>query len=77
VLFVDAALFERASYVGPYFDGSGGYQQTSDLVWEGTPGLSRSHYYKNRALVQNRLAATVGEFITHGTPWAIFVAQPD
>ena len=77
VLFVDAVLFERASYVGPYFDGAGGYQQTSDLVWEGTPGLSRSHYYKNRALVQNRLAATVGEFITHGTPWAIFVAQPD
>lgn len=77
VLFVDAVLFERTSYVGPYFDGSGGYQQVSDLVWEGTPGLSRSHYYKNRALVQNRLAATVGEFLTHGTPWAIFVAQPD
>ena len=77
VLFVDAVLFERASYVAPYFDGAGGYLQIGDLVWEGTPGLSRSHYYKNRELVQNRLAATVGGYITHGTPWAIFVAQPD
>lgn len=77
VLFIDAVLFERSAYIASYFDGTGGYLQTSDLVWEGASGLSKSHYYKNRALVQNRLSATVGEYITHGTPWAIFVAQPE
>lgn len=74
---LDGVLFERSSYVAPYFDGSYGYNQLSDLVWEGTPGYSRSHYYKNRLLVQDRLAETVGSYILHGVPWAIFVAQPD
>lgn len=74
---MDGVLLERSSYVAPYFDGSYGYNQLSDLVWEGTPGLSRSHYYKNRLVIQDRLAETVGNYIIHGIPWAVFVAQPD
>jgi len=75
--FIDAVLFERASYLYPYFDGSIGYQQTGDLIWEGTAGSSRSHYYKNRINVQVRLADTVGDYLPYSIPWAIFLAQPD
>lgn len=78
VMYLDAVMFEKASFVVDYFDGSTGYQQTGDLIWEnGDPVSGRSHYYKNREVVTKRLFSVLPEYLPTGSPWAVFVAQPD
>lgn len=77
-VYLDNILFEKASYVSPYFDGSFGYAQETDVVWENnTNNTSRGHYYKNREVVTKRLIAVLGDYIPSGTAWAVFIAQPD
>lgn len=78
-LYADAILFEKASFVVPYFDGGGaGYEQLGDVIWEGgDPTNGRSHYYKNRAVVTKRLFEVLPDYIPTGSPWAVLVAQPD
>lgn len=76
VHYVDAVLLEQTSTVNPYFDGTYGYYQTSDILWEnGSSSTGRSFYYKNRAIITKRLTATVPDYIPYGAPWALFVAQ--
>jgi hypothetical protein len=71
---VDAALFESASYAQAYFDGSTGYYQTDDLLWENGDDVNgRSLYYKNRVVVTKRLSAVIGDYVPYGAQWALFV----
>ena len=75
-IYSDAALLEQSSTVNPYFDGSKGYYQTGDLLWEnGTPNAGRSFYYKNYQTVTKRLITVLPDYLPFGAPWALFVAQ--
>jgi hypothetical protein len=78
IILVDSALFENTSAVSPYFDGSGGPGEASDLFWEGgVVNGSRSHLYKNRFAVQTRLSgAALSSQVNLGTTVAVYVAQP-
>lgn len=75
-LLVDSFLFERAASAADYFDGNFGYADLGDIVWEGTANQSRSHYYRNRHATQTRLLATLPNYLTLGTNFAIYYAQP-
>ena len=75
-LRLDTTMFEQSSVAKPYFDGSTGFTTTSDLMWEGTTHGSRSHYYKNRVATQVRLDDQLPDYLIHGTPFTLFLAQP-
>jgi Carbohydrate binding domain len=76
VHYVDAVLLEQAAAANPYFDGTYGYYQSDDLLWEnGTPNAGRSFYYKNRQTVTKRLTSVMPDYLPFGAPWALFVAQ--
>lgn len=72
---VDAALFEKSAFLNSYFDGSNGVAALTDLFWEGTANLSRSHYYKNRFSVQSRLISTIPNWINLGSTFELWFAQ--
>ena len=77
VLSLDAALFENIGFVLPYFDGTHGPAEDTDLVWEGATYGSRSHLYKNRFVIQSRIASgLLDEYVPLGTSFAVFFAQP-
>ena len=77
-ILLDAALFEKSAFVNSFFDGSNGVASLTDLFWEGNaPNAARSHYYRNRFAVQSRLIATLPEWITYGSTFELFFAQPD
>jgi hypothetical protein len=76
-LRMDTAMFERATIAKPYFDGGTGFSSSEDLIWEGGVHSSRSHYYKNRVANQLRLVEKLPEFLTHGTTFTLFLAQPN
>jgi hypothetical protein len=66
-------MFEAASYSQPYFDGSTGYYETDDLLWEnGSPVDGRSFYYRNRVNVTKRLSTVLPDYIPYGAQWALF-----
>jgi hypothetical protein len=75
-LWFDSIVFEKANAVGPYFDGNGGFSTSTDLVWEGATGFSRSHYYKNRVVAETRVLAELTDYVMLGTSFALYVAQP-
>lgn len=76
-LSLDSALFEKASSVQPEFYGGGGPGQTTDFFWEGTVNASRSHYYKNYAVVSSRLRyGALDNQLLLGTTVALYYAQP-
>jgi hypothetical protein len=75
-MYVDAALFEKSSFVNSFFDGSNGVAQKTDLFWEGTANASRSHYYLNRFAVQSRLISTLPNWINVGSTFELLFAQP-
>jgi len=77
IIHLDSCMFERSTIAKPYFDGSTGFSSTSDLVWESSPYESRSHYYKNRVATQLRLIAQLPNYLVHGTPFVIRLAQPE
>jgi hypothetical protein len=73
VLSVDAVMFEAASYAQAYFDGSTGYYETDDLLWEdGSAVNGRSLYYRNRVSVVQRLSTVLPDYIPYGAQWALF-----
>ncbi|MEU9050176.1 hypothetical protein AB0D37_07185 [Streptomyces sp. NPDC048384] len=49
---LDHFLLEEADKVAPYFDGN---NPSGDYMWEGSPGDSRSHYYRGKRVNQYRL----------------------
>jgi hypothetical protein len=76
-LGLDKALFENVGVILPYFDGNDGPTDGTDLFWEGTAASSRSHLYKNRFAIQNRLTTELlSEYINLGSTFAIYLAQP-
>lgn len=77
-LWLDSALFEHTSALSPFFDGSKGPANATDLFWEGgTPNAARSHMYKNRFAVQTRLEGSVLDSqLPLGSTVAIYLAQP-
>ena len=76
VLHLDSTMFERTTIAKPYFDGSTGFTSTDDLIWEGAVHDSRSHYYKNRIATQVRLIDQLPNYLTAGTTFSVFLAQP-
>ena len=75
----DSALFENYHDLDAYFDGNGGPGDSTDFTWEGgVANAARSHFYKNVAVVQDRLN---GENFTNqlllGTTVAFYLAQPN
>ena len=75
-IYVDAALFEKSSFVNSFFDGTNGVAQKTDLFWEGTSNSSRSHYYLNRFSAQSRLISTLPNWINAGSTFELLFAQP-
>jgi hypothetical protein len=69
-------MFERATIAKPYFDGSVGFSSAEDLIWEDGVHSSRSHYYKNRVATQIRLIDQLPNYLTAGTTFSVFLAQP-
>jgi hypothetical protein len=55
---VDGVMFEQSETVNPYFNGDFdgyNYLSTRNSMWEGIPGQSRSHIYRNRVLNQDNI----------------------
>jgi len=80
IYYVDSVLFEASQTVNSYFDGSTGYNNVDDTVWEqnaaGTKGTSitgRSLYYPNRVLIQSRLNSVIYDYLPFGTNYAVFI----
>ena len=78
VIYVDQALFENSGFALDYFDGSGGQADAYDLFWEGgVVNGSRSHFYKNRFVIETRLLTDViAGLVPMGTTIALYLAQP-
>ena len=77
-IVVDDALFENSPFALQYFDGNQGFGSNAELFWEGqVPNNSRSHYYKNYIAISDRLAkGALDEWLTSGSSYAIYLAQP-
>lgn len=75
---LDNALFENSPFVLRYFDGSQGFGSTAELFWEGSvPNLARSHYYRNRVAIADRLAkGALDDWLVSGSTYALYLAQP-
>jgi len=79
-VLVKEALFENSGLVLDYFDGTNGrIIPGSDLFWEGNvPNQARSHYYKNCRAIQSRLVkGALDDWVTSGSTYAIYLAQPN
>ena len=72
---LDTALFEKNAFVDSFFDGTSGFANLSDLMWEGTPDESRSHYYKNFATIYTRLNQVLPEYMMYGSTYEIVYAK--
>jgi hypothetical protein len=79
VSYFDSALFENVAFVLEYFDGSKGPANPVDLFWEGgVVNGARSHLYKNRIAVENRLVqGTLQKYLPLGSTFALYLAQPN
>jgi hypothetical protein len=78
VVYLEDALFEKASFVLDYFDGSrSGQEDTNSLTWEGTVEASRSHFYKNKFAVEDRVKREISKNILLGSTFALYFSQPD
>ena len=78
IVYLEDALFEKSSFVQDYFDGSrSGQEDTNSLLWEGTAEDSRSHFYKNKFAVEDRLKREISKNILLGSTFALYFAQPD
>lgn len=78
-VYIHQALFERGSFVLDYFDGDAEGENVSleDVFWEGgVPNSGRSHFYKNRVATVYRLKATLPDYLTLGSTFALYLAQP-
>lgn len=78
VHWVDGALFEAGALAG-YFDADPAVPTNSpiaDYMPEGTPHLSRTHYYHRRAIKNSRLLVRLPDFLPAGMAFDTFYAQP-
>lgn len=71
--YLDAVMFEAASYAQDYFDGSTGYYEIGDILWQdGDATNGNSLYYRNRVNVTTRLSTVLPDYVAHGAQWALF-----
>lgn len=70
--YFDQFLVEQADKVAPYFDG--GYP-SADYLWEGTPGDSRSHYYRGKRATQYRLDQIIQRQLGVGASYRLVYAS--
>ena len=70
-VYLDAVMLEQSDYINNYFDGSTGYYQTDDLLWD--PVSGQSYYYRNRTTVTKRLSTVLPDYLPLGAPYALFV----
>jgi hypothetical protein len=75
-LKIDTTMFERSTIAKPYFDGGVGFTSNADLIWEGGVHASRSHYYKNRVATQLRLIDQLPNFLSNGSTFSVYLAEP-
>lgn len=76
-LAIDNALLENTPFLLPYFDGNQGPATDEELYWEGgIANGARSHLYTNRVAIESRLKTALPEFLTSGTTFTIYLAQP-
>lgn len=68
----DHLLVEQADKLAPYFDGN---EPSADYVWEGTPGDSRSHYYRGKRVSQYRLDQLIQRQIGVGASYRLVYAS--
>jgi hypothetical protein len=78
VHYFDAALLEQTSYANSYFDGTTGYRNTDDILWEngGNSTNARSLYYKNKVSSLSRLPVVIPEYLPVWSNWALFTGVP-
>lgn len=77
-LVIDEALFENKAFAYPFFSGNGGPADDSSFMWEGTVNASRSHYYKNYAVISNRMSnGAIADQLPMGSTIAVYYAQPN
>ncbi|MFD9815119.1 hypothetical protein [Streptomyces sp. NPDC059080] len=69
---VDNFLLEEADRVAPYFDGN---SPSADYMWEGSPGDSRSHYYRGKRVNQYRLDQIIQRQLGVGASYRIVYAS--
>lgn len=69
---MDQFLLEEGGNLQDYFDGS---NPTSDYMWEGAVGNSRSHYYRGRSRNQYRLQRALDTHIPLGGSYRILYAS--
>ena len=76
-LLLDSALFENSPFALTFFSGSQGPADATSFLWEGTTDASRSHYYKNYAVITFELDSGLlkGE-MPLGSTYALYFAQP-
>lgn len=70
--FLANVLIEKTEGLRDYFDGD---IYSADFIWEGTPGLSRTHYYEGFRDKQYRMEDIVVQHIPLGTPFVLLYAQ--
>ncbi|MFC9505392.1 hypothetical protein [Streptomyces sp. NPDC057002] len=68
----DHLLVEQADRLAPYFDGN---EPSADYMWEGTPGDSRSHYYRGKRVSQYRLDQLIQRQIGVGASYKLVYAS--
>ncbi|AZM47794.1 hypothetical protein DMB38_20170 [Streptomyces sp. WAC 06738] len=68
----DQLLVEQADKLGDYFDGN---QPSADYMWEGTPGDTRSHYYRGKRVSQYRLDQLIQRQIGVGASYRLVYAS--
>lgn len=70
--FLDGVLIEKTDAAREYFDGD---SYSADFIWEGTVGLSRSHYYEGFRDKRYRMEEIVSQHIPLGTSFDLLFAQ--
>jgi hypothetical protein len=68
----DQHLVEQADKLAPFFDGN---EPSADYLWEGTPGDSRSHYYRGKRVSQYRLDQLIQRQIGVGASYRLVYAS--
>lgn len=69
---IDAVLLEQSDSILPYFDGSCGYLETTDVYWDNNDTVNGvSYYYKNRVNVVKRFISAIDEYMPLGSTWSI------
>ena len=67
---IDSVLIEAGGALFGYFDGTT-YAFTGETMWEGTPNLSRSHYYPQRKTKNYRMNALLADYTPMGSSYRL------